>query len=253
MSTVFVHPYFFAISLTLLVVGIGLFLVWVVEASPIRPLLQGSAGVVAPYSNLLALLFGLFAAFLANDVSIHADRAHAAVRRVANSLAVVMTVADGLGERGGALKQLAIDYGKHTTDPNWRSPQQTAAAEAIGLKMMREVLFGSLASADSTVRQSATSSIMDMRTGRSEMVAIAQSRTGWLKWEAVFILGALTQMGVAINHFSKPRAALLAVTLFSFGMAFMLWVVLVRLDPFAGKNATSLAPIAKAYETATPH
>jgi hypothetical protein len=36
--------------------------------------------------------------------------------------------------------------------------------------------------------------------------------------------------------------------LFGTGMAFMLWVVLMRLDPFAGKNSVSLAPINAAYE-----
>jgi hypothetical protein len=247
LSTITAHPIAFAALFLLFVIAIGLLLVWIAEKSPARALLQKSAGVVAPFSNLLALLFGLFAAFLANDVSIHADRAHAAVTREANAVAVVLSIADGLGERGRTLKQLAIDYGRHSIGPQWRSLQQTARADALGLKMLHEVLFGGLAGADMPVRQAASTAIMDLRAARSEMTAIAHSRTGWLKWQAVFIFGILTQIGVVVVHLGKPRAMVLATILFAVGMAFMLWVVLIRLDPFAGKNAVSLAPIGAAY------
>lgn len=252
MSTITAYPNISAALFLLVVIAVGLFLVWVAEKSPAGPLLQSCAGVVTPFASLLALLFGLFGAFLANDVSIHADRARAAVTREANAMAVVLGIADGLGERGRTLRQLAIDFARRSTGPDWRSTRQSQEADALGLKMLHEVLFGEMAEADSPVRQTATSSIMEMRAARSDMTAIAHSQTGWLKWQAVFILGILTQMGVVVVHLGKPRAMVLAVTLFAMGMAFMLWVVLLRLDPFAGKNATSLAPISAAYRPFVP-
>jgi len=252
MSTIYAYPYIFAVLFLLVIVGIGLFLVWIAEKSPARPLLQSCTGVVAPYSSLLALLFGLFAAFLANDVSIHAERARAAVTREANAIALVLSIADALAERGRTLEQLAVDFGERTTSDDWSSPQQTAEAEALGLKMLHEVMFGGLAGADPPVRQTALSSIMEVRVARSEMIAVAQSQTGREKWIAVFVLGILTQMGVVVVHLGKPRAATLAMTLFATGMAFMLWVVLMRLDPFAGRNSVSRAPIGAAYERFIP-
>jgi len=248
MSTFNNYPYIFAVVFLLAIIAIGLALVWIAERSPARRLLQSCAGVVAPFASLLALLFGLFAAFLANDVSIHADRAHASVTREANALAVVLSIADALAERGQNLKKLAIEFGQRTTGHDWRSVRRTAEADALGLKMLREVMFGGLTKADTQVRQTSAASIMEMRAARSEMTAIAHSQTGWLKWQAVFILGILTQIGVVTVHLGKPRAAALATTLFAVGMAFMLWVVLMRLDPFAGKNAVSLAPIEAAYQ-----
>jgi hypothetical protein len=116
--------------------------------------------------------------------------------------------------------------------------------------MLNDVLFGALATADAPVRQAATASIMEMRAARSEMTAVAHSRTSTMKWIAVFVLGILTMMGVVVIHLGKPRATVLAVVLFAFGMAFMLWVVLMRLDPFGGRNSVSLAPIGAAYERA---
>lgn len=248
MSTIYAYPYIFAILFLLVIVGCGLFLVWVAEKSPARSLLQSCAGVAAPLASVLALLFGLFSAFLANDVSIHTETARAAVTREANAIAVVLRLADALGERGRVLKQQAVDYGQRTTSDDWSSAAQTAQAEVQGLDMLHEVMFGGLATAEAPVRQTAIASIMEMRVARSEMVAVAHSRTSRLKWVAAFALGILTQMGVVAVHLGKPRAAVLGVTLFALGMAFMLWVVLMRLDPFTGKNSVSLAPISGAYQ-----
>jgi hypothetical protein len=252
MSTVYAYPYIFSLPFLLIIVGIGLFFVWVAERSPLRPLLQSCTGVVAPFSGLLALLFGLFSAFLANDVSVHAERARVAVAREANAIVVVLSIADALGERGRALKQLTVDFGRKTTSAGWSAAEPTAEADALGLKMLHEVMFGGLASVDAPVRQTATASIMEMRSARSEMIAVAYSQTAELKWIAAFVLGVLTQMGVVAVHLGKPRAAVLAMILFGTGMAFMLWVVLMRLDPFAGKNSVSLAPINAAYERVVP-
>jgi hypothetical protein len=247
MSTLYAYPYICGFAFLLLNVGIGLLLLWVVETSPARPMFQSCAGVVAPFGSLLALLFGLFAAFLANDVTIHVERAHASVDREANAMAVVLNVADALAGGGRTLEQLAVDFGRRTTRADWSSPQQTAAANAVGLQMLREVLFGGLASVDPQVRQTAMGSIMEMRGARSEMVAVAHSHTSASKWIAVFVLGILTQMGIVVVHMSRPRAAVLAVTLFATGMSFMLWVTLMRLDPYGGRNPVSLAPISAAY------
>jgi hypothetical protein len=250
MSLVLSYPLVFGLVFLLAMVAASLGLVWIAERSPAAPLLRSCAGVVAPYSNLLAILFGLFAAFMANDVSVHSERARSAVSREANATAVVLTIADGLGERGATLKQLAVDFGRKTTGDDWASPARTAEADAQGLKLLREVLFGGLASADTQVKQTAIASIMEMRAARSEMVATAHSETGWLKWIAAFILGVLTLMGVVIVHQGKPRASMLATGLFAVGVAFVLWVVLMRLDPFTGRNSVPLAPIAAAYQGA---
>lgn len=248
MSTIAAYPYLFAIPFLLAMVGIGLFLVWVAEGSPAKPLLHSCAGVAPPYLGLLALMFGLFAAFLANDVSVHGDRARQAVAREANAIAVVLDIADALGERGRTLKNLAIDFGERSTGDDWRSAADTAAADKLGLAMLREVLFGGLATADAPVRQTAGAAIVELRAARSDMSAVAHSKTALLKWIAVLFLGILTMMGTIVVQFGHPRASVLAITLFAIGMGFMLWVILIRLDPYAGRNAVSLTPIKAAYE-----
>jgi len=252
MATVYAYPLIFAIPFLLGIVSIGLVLVWVAEKSPARSLLQSCSGVVGPMASLLALLFGLFSAFLVNDVTTHTERARVAVMRQASALAVVLNVADGLGERGQALRRMAVEFGEQSTGNDWASERQTTAAAALNLGMLREVMFGGMAGADATVRQTILSSIADMRAARGEMAAVVHSQTSTLKWIAAFVLGVLTQMGVVAVHLGKPRAAGLAVTLFGCGMAFMLWVVLMRLDPFMGKNAISLAPITAAYQSVLP-
>ena len=245
MSTLYTYPYICAFAFLLLNIGIGLVLLWIVQ-KPARPFFKSGAEVVAPFGNLLALLFGLFAAFLANDVSVHVERAHKAVNREANAMAVVVDVAGALAGGGKTLERAAVEFGQRTTRADWSSRQQTAAADALSLAMLHEVLFGGLATADSQVRQTAAATIMELRAARNEMIAVARSHTSAQKWIA-FALGILTQFGIVIVHFGRPRAAALAVTLFAIGMAFMLWVVLMRLDPFGGENAVPLTPIGAAY------
>ena len=109
-------------------------------------------------------------------------------------------------------------------------------------------MFGGLAGADAQVRSVALQSITEIRAARRDRNSVAESNTAQLKWIAVFVLGVLTQMAVVVVHMGKPRATVLAITLFGVGMAFMLWVVLERLDPFGGKYPVSLTPIKAAYQ-----
>jgi hypothetical protein len=248
MSTIIAHPLIFSVPFLLFVVGVGLLLVWIAEKSPAAPLLKSCAGVVAPYSSLLALLFGLFAAFMANDVYVHAERARTSVTREAEAIRLVLHIADALGERGRVLRRSVVDYGKASTGDDWRSASRIAEAEVLSLSVLREIMFGGLATADPQVRNIAANSIMEIRAVRRDRIAVANSKTGELKWIGAFILGVLVQMAVVVVHLGKPRAMVLAVTLFAVGMAFALWVVLVRLDPFVGRNPVSLAPIKAAYQ-----
>jgi hypothetical protein len=252
MSTIMAHPYIFAIPFTLLVVGSGFFFVWLAEKSAARPLLQSCAGIVSPFSGLMALLFGLFAVFLANDVSIHVERARAAVAREADAMTIVLSIADALGDRGRTLKQLAVEFGKKSATGDWRSARQTAEAQDLNLKMLSEVLFGGLSTIDPQVRQAVQAGIIAMRAARGEMNAVAHSRTAWPKWLAALILCIMTQAGVVVVHLDKPRAAMLAVTLFGIGMAFTMWVIFIRIDPYAGRHPVSLSPIEAAYTRSVP-
>jgi hypothetical protein len=84
------------------------------------------------------------------------------------------------------------------------------------------------------------------------MNAVAHSRTAWPKWLAALILCIMTQAGVVVVHLDKPRAAMLAVTLFGIGMAFTMWVIFIRIDPYAGRHPVSLSPIEAAYTRSVP-
>jgi hypothetical protein len=248
MSTVTTYPFIFAWPFFFAVIGAGLLLVWIAEKSPARRLLRSCGEVIAPYPGLLALLFGLLAAFLATDVSVHTEQARAAVLREANAIVVVLSIADAVGDAGQNLKHLAVGFGQKTTGKDWSSASQTGEADRLSLRMLHEVLFGGLAAADAPIRQAATAAIMEMRAARAEMNAIASSETSRTKWIAALILGILTMVGLVMVHIGKPRSAVLAITVFAIAMAFVLWVTLIRLDPFVGRNQVSLAPISKAYE-----
>jgi hypothetical protein len=240
------YPAIFALMLLMFVLATALGLVWLAERSPVAPLLSSCAGVVAAYACLPALLFGLFSAFLANDVVSHHDRAHAAVAREAESIRLIIGITNAAGEPGRILRKGLAEYGRKSISPDWRSEPQVAGVETLTLQMLQEVLFGGLARADAEVRHTAIDAIKEIRSARRDRISVADSTTAKLKWIAAFFLGFLTQIAVVVVHLGKPRAAILAGTIFAVAMAFTLWVILQRLDPFEGRTSVSLAPIAAA-------
>jgi hypothetical protein len=159
---------------------------------------------------------------------------------------VVVNIGDAVGEPGRTLRTLVADYGKASAGDDWSSTRQVEAADTKSLAVLREILFGGLTAADAQVRQTAISSVTEIRSAHRDRASLVHSSTTQLKWIAAFFLGILTQMAVVIVHLGKPRASVLATTLFSSAMAFTLWVVLERIEPFAGRNPVSVAPIVTA-------
>ena len=69
-----------------LLFSIGAGIVWLTHLSPARPFFASCVGIGAPFFGSVALLFSLFAAFLANDVQHQAIQAQAAVNREADGI-----------------------------------------------------------------------------------------------------------------------------------------------------------------------
>src|SRR5215470_11715453 len=75
-------------------------IVWLTHLSPARAYFASCVGIVGPFFGSVALLFSLFAAFLANDVQHRATEAQAAVDREADGIRTVLRLCEALGEAG---------------------------------------------------------------------------------------------------------------------------------------------------------
>src|SRR5215471_5744754 len=82
---------------------LGLVFVWVAERSPMAPFWQRCSGVAGEVIATLALIFGLYSAFLAEDVWTMHDKARAAVMREESALRVLLRIAESAGPQGQGL------------------------------------------------------------------------------------------------------------------------------------------------------
>lgn len=247
METVAANPAIFAPLFLLLSLGVSWFLVWVAERSPAAPFFQTFAGVSPFFVGTISLLFGLMTAFLANEAWNQQEKARSSITQEADAIRTITTIAQGLGERGKKLDGLVADYGRNAAGDDWRSPAAVAAANGQIDSMLRETLFGDAAASGNPVSAIATNAVNALRTAYHARVSAGQSATGRQKWLAAVFLGLLAQMGIVTLNLGKLRPSLLAVTLTAAAMAFVLWAILARVDPFGGRQPVSLEPITAAY------
>jgi hypothetical protein len=237
------HWYVFGPLFLAFNVGLGLFFVWVAEFSPASGFWQRCSGVASPVIGTLALMFGLYSAFLANDVWAMHDKARAAVLREEAALRVLLRVAESAGAQGENLRALVGDYARESTAPDWMNQLDRPATLGIIRSLLHEGLFGAVAKAGPLVQRTTIDAMMDVRAGHLDRVALATATAGEGKWSAVFLFGVLTQITMVAIHLGKARAGALAVTLFSIAMTISMMIILQFSQPFHGPHAVSLQPI----------
>ena len=72
----------------------------------------------------VAVLFSLFAAFLANDVQHRAAEAQQAVLREANGIRTILRLSEALGAPGVPLKSAVVSYGRSVLKSEWPTMQR---------------------------------------------------------------------------------------------------------------------------------
>jgi hypothetical protein len=246
------HWYVFGPLFLAFNISLGLFFVWIAERSPVAPFWQRCQGVASPVIGTLALLFGLYSAFLANDVWSMHDKARTAVLHEDAAIRVLLRVAESLGQEGQRLRDLLVNYGHESTAADWMNELDHPTSLNVIRGLLHEGLFGAPAKAGPEVERTTMDALMDLRAAHLDRIAWATATAGEGKWSAAFLFGVLTQVTLVAIHLGKARPARLAVTLFSVGMTISMMVILQFSQPFAGLHAVSLQPILDAVESTTP-
>ena len=86
-------------------------IVWLTHLSPLRPFFISCIGITGPFFASVAVLFSLFAAFLANDVQHRAGEAQAAVLHESDGILTILRLSEALGAPGVTLKVIAGTVG----------------------------------------------------------------------------------------------------------------------------------------------
>jgi len=231
------------------------FIVWLTHLSPARPFFASCIGIAGPFFTSVAVLFGLFAAFLANDVQQHNDDLKAAIFREADGIRTIMRLAEGLGAPGAAVTKVATDYVHSVLDKEWvaihareSTPEDLSALRNLTHSVLDTKL---IATTPPAVHEAMLDGLVEVRQSRLVRLTLSQSAGDRLDWYAMLVLGVLTQLAVAVVQLEKLRPQALA--LFVFTTAFAATVVLIGLSERSFlTDTTATAPLVAALETVQP-
>lgn len=221
---------------------------WFIQHSRWSTWANSLQGVVPPFINILGVLFGLTLAFLANDTWSAHDQATRAVYREADALQSLVTLASQMPEpQRQLLRQSIGDYARACAQ-EWTLLAKRQASPQV--KQQADELLGLIASdniaksTNNNVQALMLNKVSEAREQRDQRVALSQTHVNPLKWLGMGFLGLLTLLSIAVVHVDKPRAALVAVSLFALAAAPTAAIVLIQGNPFEQPTVVSPAPIA---------
>jgi uncharacterized membrane protein SirB2 len=229
----------------ILLYGIAAGIVWLTHLSPARPFFVTCIGIAGPFFASVAVLFSLFAAFLANDVQHRNTEVEAAVFSEADGLRTILRLSEGLGPVGTPVRAAAFGYVDAVLTKEWPEMQKfggvtedLGALRTLTLSLMTPALT---AATPPAVHHELLDGLIQVRQSRLIRVTLTAGVSDPMKWLAVVVLGVLTQIAVAVVQLEKMRPQALA--LFVFSTAFAATVVLMGLSerPFAGRPIDSAA------------
>jgi len=224
----------------LLLYGIATAIVWLTHLSPARPFFVSCVGITGPFFASVAVLFSLFAAFLANDVQHRDAEAKGALFHEADGVRTIMRLAEGLGVPGDGAKAAAVAYAQEVLTKELPAAQRLdAAPEDLGAlrNLALSVLSPQLiAAAPAAAHQAMLDAVVQIRQAHLLRLSLTAGISDPMNWFAMLVLGFLTQVAVAVVQLEKLRPQALA--LFVFTTAFAATVALIGLSerPFSGRQ-----------------
>lgn len=226
-------------------------LLWsIVAACSKRPKMVAYAGAEPAIIGTVSLLFGLFAAFLANDIWTRNQIARQAVIDEGDAIRNLARLAEGHPDLARQMRQELVLYADVVIDKDWplmlagkRSLEVLARVRAISNLIMSEQLA---TKAGPVVQSKMLDAFVQLREKRQVRVMMAENRKLTIKWHALIVFGFLTQLAITITHLTRPRPMLLAHMVFGLALAACLAILLMNEFPFSSLNPIPPEPLVTA-------
>jgi len=225
---------------------------WLMTVSPLAGWTQGLAGVAAPLTNVMGVLFGLTLAFLSNDTWSAHDRARAAVLREADAIRGLDVLAEGLPDSPRAEMRGAIAAYVRAAVAEWpalaHSEADTAPRAASDRLLRLAAAPETLATLGTPAQGAMLSAVTAIRESRDARIGLSRTHVNPLKWLGMAFLGFLTLVAIAAIHVDAPHVALTAMSIFGLAAAPTAALVLIHGNPFQPPSAVTPAPIRVALD-----
>ena len=234
-----------------LLYAIAAALVWLTHLSPARPFFASCVGIAGPFFASVAVLFSLFAAFLANGVQQRTHEVQTAVFREADGLRTILRLAEPLGEAGQPVTSAALDYAQSAIAAG--EPARPRLGD--NLRALRGLSAALLApaltqAAPPAAHQAMLDGLVEVRQARTQRLSLTLRDSSPVNWLGTLILGVLTQVAVAVVQLERMRPQALALFVFSTAFAATVALIGYAEGPFAGWAVDS-TPLREAVESAS--
>jgi hypothetical protein len=215
---------------------------------PTRETVRNFRGVVAPFVGTVAVIFGILLGFLANDVWERERRAGAAVRSEAESLLAISKLSETFGlphdPLAGALRNY-IETVVRDEWPSMREGESTDSGEAVLEQLLRTISQTDMEkiAGGTDLHRLLIDAGLGVRAARSERLRLSRDASAELKWLLVLVLAAISQIAVAVVHLESPRPQIVALTLWTASLIFVIGLLAANEWPFSSPNAIGPEPL----------
>ena len=228
-------------------------IVWLTHLSPLRPFFVTCIGVTGPFFASVAVLFGLFSAFLASDVDHRNAELKAAIFREADGIRTILRLAETAGVEGQQLTAAVVAYAHSVLTKEWPAMRERNV-ESEDLGALRNLMTAVLSpqqkgTMSAATQQALLQGLIEVRQARLGRLSLARGASDRMNWLAMLALGILTQVAIAVVQLERLRPQALA--LFVFTTAFATTVVLIAFAELAvSGGAIDAAPLRAAVASA---
>lgn len=211
------------------------------------------AGAEPAIIGTVSLLFGLFAAFLANDIWTRNQMARQSLFEEGDAIRNLARLAEGDADVTATMRTALAAYIDAVVAKDW--PAMRAGKHSKGIlpkvrAISTLIVSGPVATGVGPVVQAKMlEAFTTMRERRQTRTFLAEERNFTIKWHALILFGVLTQLAITITHLTKPRPMLLAHMVFGCALATCLVILVTNEFPYSSLNPIDPDPLLKARES----
>jgi hypothetical protein len=234
--------------------GPALVLTWLLGRVPPHVRANYASSVNSATISTVSLLFGLFAAFLANDIWVRNQTAYQSVIDEGDAIRNLARLSEGQAvEHTMVLRDALVAYAMTVIEEDW--PLMLQGKRSLNVLPKVRTISNLIVSgpvgqnAGPVVQDKMLDAFVHLREKRQVRVLIAENRTFTIKWHAMVMFGLLTQVAIALAHLDRPKPMLLAQIVFGLALSTCLSILLLNEFPFSRLNPISSDPLRSAMES----
>lgn len=207
-----------------------------------------ATGIAPTYIGVVAVLLALLTGFVANDAWERQRQAGRVVQSERSHALAIHDLSIAAAPDMSGLRGLLSAYLDTVVREEWPSMSATGApspeaGRALG-RLLQAAADPRIASeAGEAIHAALLEAVMQLRSARSERLALSAVRSDESKWLTLLVLAALTLTSIALVHWERPPAQAATLLLFSAAMVVTLGVIGLHERPFDGPLAMSPEPI----------